>query len=385
MRPAAPRPSGNHLRGSPSDVRSIRSARPGRLLFQLVAFALVTGLGTAQPPGLDAQQGCYWEIVNRERGYTHSVQGTGGQFIHYVSGGIDYRCPDGARILADSAAIFQADNLAQLFGNVRFTDPDTELLSRRAFYYSNSRQLNAWEDIRLFDRENGAIITGDELVLNRSSPSRPLDRMVITGRAPHATVFLSEGGLESVVPYEVDAERFILEGRRYFRAGGGVVVDRATLHAVGDSLDFDQSLGVMSVFENARVQDANFDLTARTVTVLTPEGLVEEVLARENAELEGDGVFLEAPSVRMFVEANQVERLVALRRIPPIPGEGRRAGGRGGAAAVGRGTGGGRGACRHPSETLGHRREFPPVGRLDRGPISGPGVGPGHRGGRRQR
>jgi hypothetical protein len=146
-----------------------------------------------------------------------------------------------------------------------------------------------------------------------------MDRMIISGGTPHATVYLTDGGLESVVPYEVDADRFTLEGRRFFRAGGDVVVDRATLHAVGDSLDFDQTLGIMSVFENARVQDASFDLTARTVTVLTPEGVVEEVLARGEAELVGDGVFLEAPAVRMFVEQNHVERLVALRWIPPVP------------------------------------------------------------------
>ena len=206
---------------------------------------------------------------------------------------------------------------------MRFTDPATELVSRRAFYYGNSRQLNAWEDIRLVDRQNGAVITGDELVLYRAAPGRPLDRMIISGRAPHATVFLTEGGIESVVPYEVDAQRFTLEGRRFFRAGGGVVVDRATLHAIGDSLDFDQEEGIMSVLENAHVQDLNFDLTARTVTVLTPDGLVEEVLARESAELVGDDVVLEAPAIRMFVRDNLVQRLVALGRVPSIPTEGR--------------------------------------------------------------
>ena len=263
-----------------------------------------------------AQGRCSYEVA----GFTQTTQ-RGGAIIHHVSGGIDYRCPDGVRILADSAVVFQTANRAEMYGNVRFTDPATELVSRRAFYYGNSRQLNAWENIRLVDRQNGAVITGDELVLYRATPARPLDRMVITGRTPHATVFLTEGGIESVIPYEVDAQRFILEGRRFFRAGGGVVVDRATLHAVGDSLDFDQEVGIMSVLENARVQDLNFDLVARTVTVLTPEGLVEEVLAREAAELVGDDVELDAPAIRMFVQDNLVQRLVALRTVPPIPTE----------------------------------------------------------------
>ncbi|NNF25835.1 MAG: hypothetical protein HKN73_01250 [Gemmatimonadetes bacterium] len=274
------------------------------------------------PDHAQGQARCTYQVVDRVSGYTQTTQ-TGESIIHHVSGGIDYRCPDGARILADSAVVFQTANRAELFGNVRFNDATTELVSRRAFYYGNNRQLNAWDDIRLVDRQNGAVITGDELVLYRAAPGRPLDRMVITGRAPHATVFLTEGGIESVVPYEVDAQRFTLEGRRFFRAGGGVVVDRATLHAVGDSLDFDQEVGIMSVLENARVQDLNFDLVARTVTVLTPEGLVEEVLARESAELLGDDVVLEAPAIRMFVRDNLVQRLVAVGTIPPIPTEAR--------------------------------------------------------------
>lgn len=283
--------------------------------------ALAAALAALAVPGdARAQNRCSFQVVDRVSGYTQTTE-SDGAVVHYVSGGIDYRCPDGARILADSAVVFQTANRSELFGDVRFTDPTTELVSRRAFYYGNSRQLNAWEDIRLVDRQNGAVITGDELVLYRAAPGRPLDRMVITGRAPHATVFLTEGGIESVVPYEIDAQRFILEGRRFFRAGGGVVVNRATLHAVGDSLDFDQEVGIMSVLDNARVQDLNFDLVARTVTVLTPEGLVEEVLARESAELVGDDVVLVAPAIRMFVRENLVHRLVALGRIPPIPTE----------------------------------------------------------------
>lgn len=289
--------------------------RPGPAVLLSVAV-LVASL---TPGSSAAQQRCRYTVLDPTRGYSQSTQTASGDFVHYFSGGIDYQCPDGARILADSAAIFQGENLAQLFGNVRFTDPQTELVANRADYYANARQLQAWDDVRLFDRINGAVISGEELVLYRATPSRPMDRMIISGGTPHATVYLTDGGLESVVPYEVDADRFTLEGRRFFRAGGNVVVDRATLHAVGDSLDFDQDLGIMSVFENARVQDASFDLTARTVTVLTPKGTVEEVLAREEAELVGDGVFLEAPAVRMFVEQNQVERLVALRWIPPVP------------------------------------------------------------------
>ncbi|MGI9626572.1 MAG: hypothetical protein ACR2QM_07040 [Longimicrobiales bacterium] len=289
-------------------------------------WLLLTGLSALFPyQPLEAQEACRFNLQDRTRGYSQSTRVDADNFIHYFSGGVTrgviYSCADGVQILADSAALFERDGRAELFGSVNFSDADTELQARRAIYYANNRQLNAWEDIRLLDRENGAVITGDEMVLYRATTFRPMDRMVITGEFPHATVFLPDGGIEAAIPYEVDARRFILEGRRFFRAGGGVIVTRVTLNAVGDSLDFDQGLGVMSVFTDARVADSNFDLTAQTVTVLTPNGTTEEVVAREDAELDGDGVFLEAPAIRMFVRDNLVQRLVALRTVPPIPTE----------------------------------------------------------------
>ena len=122
-------------------------------------------------------------------------------------------------------------------------------------------------------------------------------------------------------PYEIDAERFILEGRRYFRAAENVVVVRDSLMAFGDSLDYDQEVGSMSIIGEARVEGRDYLLTARTISVTPSSGLREELLARHRARLSGQQVDMTAPAIRMFLDNGLVNRLVAIGEIPPLPGE----------------------------------------------------------------
>lgn len=296
-------------------------------------------------------------------GYTSSNQAAPGQRVIYASGGIDYRCADGARVLADSAIVFEAQDRVSLFGSVSYLDPETELQADRAFYLSREGQLNAWENVVVRDLINGAVITGEELVLYRASEVRVMDRMTVRGGNPHARIRIIQGGRDdgvetppgedvadlvdgtgmideqeasavsdsSATPeevpteaadtlvYDVDAERFILEGRRFFRAAGRVVVHRDSLEAFGDSLDFDQEARVMHLVDNARVVDPMFELSARTVSMLTGAS-GDEILAREKADLVADAVDLDAPSIRMFTQDGVLARLVAMRTVPELPG-----------------------------------------------------------------
>ena len=124
------------------------------------------------------------------------------------------------------------------------------------------------------------------------------------------------------LPYEVEAPRIMIDGRRYFRAGGGVVVTRDSLRAVGDSLDYDQEVGAMLILGDASVEDSGFRLTGLSVSVTPADGLDEEILAREEAELTGDEVLMTAPAIRLFLEDGKVGRLVALPAVPPLPDDG---------------------------------------------------------------
>ena len=122
------------------------------------------------------------------------------------------------------------------------------------------------------------------------------------------------------VPYEIDAERLRLEGRRYFRAAGQVRVVRDSLQAFGDSLEYDQQGGAMLVLGDARFEGRGYTLTGATISVTPSSSLREEIVAREDARLSGEQVDMRAPAIRLFVEGGNVERLVALAGIPPLPG-----------------------------------------------------------------
>jgi len=131
----------------------------------------------------------------------------------------------------------------------------------------------------------------------------------------------AEAPVDSVtpLPYEVEAPRIMIDGRRFFRAGGGVVVTRDSLRAVGDSLDYDQEVGAMLILGDASVEDSGFQLRGLSVSVTPAAGLDEEILAREEAELTGDEVLMTAPAIRLFLEDSRVGRLVALPAVPPLP------------------------------------------------------------------
>ena len=371
-------------------------------------------LAAAVLPGVAAgqQRQCWLDAVG---GYTHSTRFDSLNYIHRASGGIDYRCSDSTRILADSAVVYEFNGTVQLFGRIRFEDPDTRLDADSARYFGNVSQLEAWSRVTVTDLHSDAIIEGDSLRYYQASEFRPLDRVLVYGGSPRATfhpppvpmppppspeteatdttdlavpdstgaevpesaeaegdtteaavpetadagrdttevaaIETLEGEADtteapppdtteaeaddeavapaemapvdsvSPPPYDIEARRFMIDGRRYFRAAVDVVVLRDSLRAVGDSLDFDQDLGTMSIIGGARVEQRGFELTADAVEVTPTTGLSEEILARRNAELVGREMVMNAPAIRMFLDGGEVNRLVAISSLPPVEQE----------------------------------------------------------------
>ena len=402
-------------------------------------------------------------------GYTESRRQDSINYTHRASGGVDYRCTDGTRILADSAVVWEHSGNAFFFGSVHFEDPDTELDADSARYLDITRELIAYSNVVLTDRKGGAVIRGRTLSYLSESRFRNEDRILVYGGSPRAVVYParrpaapvsvaetadsltgeagvspgdSVGGeetdpaevgvgeqgedpaadsltgeagdpvedsiaeqagpvsdsadaaavpeddslqagagdpvndsmaglpgrapgagledefaelarLDSIagipsepsaetdaapgadavsadapvdsvtpLPYEVEAPRIMIDGRRFFRAGGGVVVTRDSLRAAGDSLDYDQDVGAMVILGDASVEDSGFRLKGLSVAVTPTDGLDEEILAREDAELTGDEVLMTAPAIRLFLEDGKVGRLVALPTVPPFADDG---------------------------------------------------------------
>ncbi len=180
FRDVRPGPARSTLRGAVWGARR-RGIRPA-----LVAMLLTPGLADAQ--GTD----CRLVSVG---GYTHSqrfVSSFGpSEYRHHASGGVDYRCADGTRVRADSAVVFESDNQVQLYGNVRFEDPDTELRADSATYFSSARRLTATSRVEVTDRASGTVIRGDNLIYDQASEFRTLDVMFVYGGEPRATFMVT--------------------------------------------------------------------------------------------------------------------------------------------------------------------------------------------------
>jgi lipopolysaccharide export system protein LptA len=117
---------------------------------------------------------------------------------------------------------------------------------------------------------------------------------------------------EERTPYEIDARRIFLEGSRYFRATGQVNITRDSLQARADSVEYDESVGSLFLARRARVHTASYDLTGETIRLDIPRDEVREVLARDEAVLEGEDLTLLAPMIRLFLTQGALERLVAV-------------------------------------------------------------------------
>ncbi len=290
---------------------------------------------------LSGQRICDFTFFSR----SELVQGNDG-YVTYVS---DPRieCDDGTRMRADSSVHFEATGFSQLFGNVRFQDDRKELNADRAQYFERVGRLQAQGSVLLVNVEDGSWFTGEDLVLLQEDDDRPEDDVTLRGGRPHASI-VSKAAPDSTditpgVPpadnlpqtsegtatYEVDADLIHLVGDRLFQARGRVEIRQETLQSYGDSLEFQQDIGWLTLFGNARIlsQDTvsgdTLDVRGDTITMNMPDDQIEEIEARGRAHLLADDVDMRGPVIRLVFEEGELERVFAVRRVvegdpPPV-------------------------------------------------------------------
>ena len=265
-------------------------------------------------------------------------------YVSYISAP-RFECDDGTRIQADSSVHFEATAFSQLFGNVVFRDEGKELNADRAQYFERVGRLQAQGSVRLVNLEDGSWVTGEDLVLLQEDDDRAEDDVTVRGGRPHASIVsnvapdstditptsqaenLPETS-KGTTPYEVDAGLIHLVGDRLFQARGRVEVRHETLQSYSDSLEFQQDIGWLTLFDNARIlsQDTvsgdTLDVRGDTITMNLPDDRIDEIEARGRAQLLADGVDMRGPVIRLVFEEEELERVFAVRRAveePPTP------------------------------------------------------------------
>ena len=257
--------------------------------------------------------------------------------VSYISAPL-FECTDGTRIQADSSVTFEATSFSQLFGSVVFRDDQKELHADRAQYFELVGRLQAQGSVRLLNLDDGSWVTGEDLVLLQEGDDRAEDDVTVRGGRPHASLVsrvapdstdITPGASqaanlpatpEGTAPYEVDADLIHLVGDRLFQARGRVEISQETMQSYGDSLEFQQDIGWLTLFDNARilshdtVSGDTLDVRGDTISMNLPDGRVDEIEARGRAQLLADDVDMRGPVIRLVFEDQELERVFAVRR-----------------------------------------------------------------------
>ena len=247
-------------------------------------------------------------------------------------------CDDGTSIRADSSVYHESTSFYELFGNVVFREVGRELTADRAQYFERVGRLQAQGSVRLVNLEDGSWVTGDDLLLLQEGDDRAEDDVTVRGGRPHASIVsrvapdstdVTPGAAQAEnlpetsqvpAPYEVDADLIHLVGDRLFQARGRVEIRQETLQAYGDSLEFQQDIGWLTLFDNARILSRDtvsgdtLDVRGDTITMNLPEDQIDEIEARGRAHLLADDFDMRAPVIRLVFVEGELERVFGVRR-----------------------------------------------------------------------
>ncbi len=229
------------------------------------------------------------------------------------------RPPDTARVVPpDTSAVGPPDTamvaLPRDTSAVRLPDtamaspPDTGAVSPRdtsAVRLPDTAVVSPPDTGAVASRDTSAARVPDTVMVAPPARGAPLPPPASRGRSAPVSQ-------EDRTPYEVQARRMFLEGSRYFRAVGAVTVTRDSVNAEADSLEYDETAGALFLARDARMKTGAYDLSANTIRLDIPQDEIRGVLAREDALLEGQDLWLLAPAIHLLLDQGKVQRLSAM-------------------------------------------------------------------------
>jgi lipopolysaccharide export system protein LptA len=274
----------------------------------LIAGLLAATAATSLPDSGQQQQDCDLEVVRTPGSEGRMVTLEDGEVRIDQWNGVEAVCGD-RRLIADSASYYQNAEVLYLHGNMVYTDSERRLESERGTYYEQQAMFRAEGNVRLTNNDGRSTLTGPVLDYFPTTALRPVERMFASGR-PHLKFYPEEPGPGSF-PFDVDADRLHIYGESVLAGAGDVVVERTDLTATGDSLDLDLTAGYLWMFGEPVVTAGQMVLEGDTVLALMEERQISEIQAWPNATATGSELMLEAPSLRLFVGDEDIERVVA--------------------------------------------------------------------------
>jgi lipopolysaccharide export system protein LptA len=217
-----------------------------------------------------------------------------GRVLQFASGGAWFSCvgrpgTENAGVVvwhtySDSVAWRTHLGRADFVGNVAFSDTTSELTSDRASYYQSDDRLEAFDNVRLVNRENGSILTAPHLIYTRASSANTDDAELFADRRPRVE-YRTEG--DSVAPTIIIGDRVRLLGSSSAWAGGNVEIEKEDFAATGDSatLDLDAESGLLIGHAETVGQDSiGYTLRGGRIAYRMVESELNWVQAQERGE-----------------------------------------------------------------------------------------------------
>jgi lipopolysaccharide export system protein LptA len=301
-----------------------KGAQSKRILF-LLLFVICSSL-YANKAG--AQEGCEFVYPS---GDLSIVTLAGGNRITYV-GTPHMLCSDGVEIWADSSISYAATGLDHLIGNIRFLDNAGELRADEARYFSEQGRLQASGNVFVQDTLEGFTIENGTLVYLRPTDFRKDAEITVSiaddFSRPHAILFMvsedtplanaesdealgapEEDSLD--VPYIVEGDRIFLRGGNYFYSVGNVTIERDSILAFADSVEYDGDAERVHLAGSAKVEAPNYNLVGKTIDMILEANSLTTIAAHEEAILNGDNLTISSPEIELYMDDGLLGRLVA--------------------------------------------------------------------------
>lgn len=254
-------------------------------------------------PPVGAQQRCNLQINAPVRNSVASEE-AGGGYTHYLGGGtIRLRCGT-AVMTGDSAVHHEAEERAEMIGDVSYRDTIRTLSARRLDYYEANSRVVATGDVELVRLSSGARLRGPRVTFLRGLGAQ--GRTLATGR-PHMTVPPRPGGAAGGEPVEVDADETEFVGEDLALARGNVVIARSDFDATADSARFESDLGRLYGRPQLTAQGARME--GDSIHARLAEDGIERIRAFGNARVAGQSVRMAGEEIEVRWAAGEIARI----------------------------------------------------------------------------
>ena len=276
----------------------------------LLAAAIVSSSVGAQ----DLPRNC--DLVFPTNGVTRAnvVKLPSGKYDMYLGGGVTAHCAGQNNLLtADSAQHYEEQGLLYLIGNVHYSEPKAKVDANTMTYFQADDHLHAEGNVvGVFS--NGSTMHGPVADYYRSTPQRPLSRVVAPNRPRLDLVQPDTTGKKPPDSARVDANQIVMENDSLVYASGNVQITRPDLLAKGDSAFLDNGREFARLMINPTVEgkgERPFLLSGGVVDLYSKQRQLERVIATPKGHVLSKELELVADSVDLRVSANQIQRAIA--------------------------------------------------------------------------